>query len=250
MAEELRLASQVQRGLLPPPLDHPRLDLAAEFIPVREIGGDYYDVFPLDSDRLAVTLGDVMGKGVPAALLAANLKACLRAHVETAGGRPGRDDRPGEPDVLGRDAQGPVRDALLRGLRLRPGHPAVRQRRARAGRPGSRGRPAPSCSTPGARCWGCSRSSVYSTGRRPGGSRTTCWCSSATGSSDRAARLGGALRRDDGSGRPRSGPTATRSGSLCTPCSARSRAGPAAGRPRTTRRSSWPRCADSVRESG
>jgi sigma-B regulation protein RsbU (phosphoserine phosphatase) len=81
MAQELRLASRFQRALLPPPLHHPRLELAAEFIPVREIGGDYYDVIPLDRGRLAVTLADVMGKGVPAALLAANLKACLRAHV-------------------------------------------------------------------------------------------------------------------------------------------------------------------------
>jgi serine phosphatase RsbU (regulator of sigma subunit) len=89
MARELRLASQVQRGLLPPPLDDPRLEVAAEFIPVREIGGDYYDVFPIDGDRIALALGDVMGKGVPAALLAANLKACLRAHVEMAGADPG-----------------------------------------------------------------------------------------------------------------------------------------------------------------
>ena len=89
MAEELRLASQVQRALLPPPLSHPRLDLAAEFIPAREIGGDYYDVIPLDRGRLAVSLGDVMGKGVPAALLAATLKACLRAHVEAWGDDPG-----------------------------------------------------------------------------------------------------------------------------------------------------------------
>jgi serine phosphatase RsbU (regulator of sigma subunit) len=79
MAEELRLASHIQRSLLPPPLSHPRLDVAAEFIPVREIGGDYYDVFTLEGGRLAVALGDVMGKGVPAALLAAHLKACLRA---------------------------------------------------------------------------------------------------------------------------------------------------------------------------
>jgi serine phosphatase RsbU (regulator of sigma subunit) len=89
MADELRIASQVQRALLPPPLAHPRLDLAAEFIPAREIGGDYYDVIPLDRGRLAVSLGDVMGKGVPAALLAANLKACLRAHVEAGGDDPG-----------------------------------------------------------------------------------------------------------------------------------------------------------------
>ena len=83
MAEELRLASQVQRSLLPPPFSHPRLDVAREYIPVREIGGDYYDLLPLDGDRVAFALGDVMGKGVPAALLAANLKACLRAHLQS-----------------------------------------------------------------------------------------------------------------------------------------------------------------------
>ncbi|MCG6922082.1 MAG: SpoIIE family protein phosphatase [Acidobacteria bacterium] len=89
MAQELRLASQLQRALLPPPLHHPRLDLAAEFIPAREIGGDFYDVVSLDHGRLAVTLADVMGKGVPAALLAANLKACLRAQVHEAADDPG-----------------------------------------------------------------------------------------------------------------------------------------------------------------
>ena len=83
MAEELRLASQVQRSLLPPPFSHPRLDVAHEYIPVREIGGDYYDLVPLGEDRVAFALGDVMGKGVPAALLAANLKACLRAHLQS-----------------------------------------------------------------------------------------------------------------------------------------------------------------------
>jgi sigma-B regulation protein RsbU (phosphoserine phosphatase) len=87
-ADELRLASQVQRSLLPPPLHHPRLDFASEFIPVREIGGDYFDLIPLGPHRLAFALGDVMGKGVPAALLAANLKACLRAQLQGAVVRP------------------------------------------------------------------------------------------------------------------------------------------------------------------
>jgi serine phosphatase RsbU (regulator of sigma subunit) len=81
-ADELRLASQVQRSLLPPPQNHPRLDFASEFIPVREIGGDYFDLIPVGLNRLAFALGDVMGKGVPAALLAANLKACLRAQLQ------------------------------------------------------------------------------------------------------------------------------------------------------------------------
>jgi serine phosphatase RsbU (regulator of sigma subunit) len=81
MGDELRLASKVQRSLLPAPLHHPRIDVAWEFLPVREIGGDYFDLVPLGPQRLALALGDVMGKGVPAALLAANLKSCLRAQL-------------------------------------------------------------------------------------------------------------------------------------------------------------------------
>ena len=82
MAEELRLASNVQRSLLPAPLQHARLDVAREFIPFREIGGDLYDFVPLGPHKMAFAIGDVMGKGVPAALLAANLKASIRAQVE------------------------------------------------------------------------------------------------------------------------------------------------------------------------
>ena len=43
MAEELRLASNVQRSLMPAPIQHAHLEVAREFIPFREIGGDYYD---------------------------------------------------------------------------------------------------------------------------------------------------------------------------------------------------------------
>jgi serine phosphatase RsbU (regulator of sigma subunit) len=82
MAEELRLASNVQRSLMPAPIQHAHLEVAREFIPFREIGGDYYDFLPIGPHRLAFAIGDVMGKGVPAALLAANLKASIRAQVE------------------------------------------------------------------------------------------------------------------------------------------------------------------------
>ena len=82
MADELRLASNVQRSLLPAPVQHGRLEIAREFIPFREIGGDYYDFIELGADRVAVAIGDVMGKGVPAALMAANLKASVRAQVQ------------------------------------------------------------------------------------------------------------------------------------------------------------------------
>jgi sigma-B regulation protein RsbU (phosphoserine phosphatase) len=82
MAEDLRLAISVQRGVLPPALHHPGLELAREFIPLREIGGDYYDLVPLGPDRIAFAIGDVMGKGVAAALIAANLKASFRAQMQ------------------------------------------------------------------------------------------------------------------------------------------------------------------------
>ena len=88
MAEELRLASNVQRSLMPAPIQHAHLEVAREFIPFREIGGDYYDFLPIGPHRLAFAIGDVMGKGVPAALLAANLKASIRAQVEDGDLRP------------------------------------------------------------------------------------------------------------------------------------------------------------------
>lgn len=90
MAEELRLAAHLQRSLLPPALQHSRLDVAREFLPFREIGGDYYDLIPLGPERIAFAIGDVMGKGVPAALLAANLKACLRAQLQAGEISPGQ----------------------------------------------------------------------------------------------------------------------------------------------------------------
>jgi len=83
MSEELRLAAHLQRSLLPPPIVDTRLDLAREFLPAREIAGDYFDVVPLGPARFALALGDVMGKGVPAALLAGTLKAGLRSQIQS-----------------------------------------------------------------------------------------------------------------------------------------------------------------------
>ena len=88
LAEDLRLAGKVQRGLQPGPVLHPRLDLAREFIPYREVGGDYYDVVMLPQDRVALAVGDVMGKGIPAALLAATLTATVRSQIQSGQSRP------------------------------------------------------------------------------------------------------------------------------------------------------------------
>jgi sigma-B regulation protein RsbU (phosphoserine phosphatase) len=82
MEEEIRLASRIQMELLPsaaPAIAH--YDIAGRSIPARQIGGDYFDFIAVEGDKLAVCLGDVSGKGLPASLLMANLQATLRSQT-------------------------------------------------------------------------------------------------------------------------------------------------------------------------
>jgi serine phosphatase RsbU (regulator of sigma subunit) len=80
MEEELRIARQIQMSLLPRgPLDVPGLGITALCVPAREVGGDYYDFFPLGEDRLGVLIADVSGKGTSAALYMAELKGLVLA---------------------------------------------------------------------------------------------------------------------------------------------------------------------------
>jgi len=66
---ELEIATEIQESLLPDlQINHPRLDIGAKSISAREVGGDLYDVIELGENRYAIALGDVSGKGVPAAL--------------------------------------------------------------------------------------------------------------------------------------------------------------------------------------
>lgn len=80
LEEELRIARQIQMSLLPRgPLDVPGLAITALCVPAREVGGDYYDFFPLSNDRLGVLIADVSGKGTSAALYMAELKGVVLA---------------------------------------------------------------------------------------------------------------------------------------------------------------------------
>ncbi|OFW04661.1 MAG: hypothetical protein A3H96_09760 [Acidobacteria bacterium RIFCSPLOWO2_02_FULL_67_36] len=80
MEEELRIARQIQMSLLPRgPLDAPGLGITALCVPAREVGGDYYDFFPLPGERLGVLIADVAGKGTSAALYMAELKGVVLA---------------------------------------------------------------------------------------------------------------------------------------------------------------------------
>jgi sigma-B regulation protein RsbU (phosphoserine phosphatase) len=78
LEEELRIARQIQMSLLPRgTLDVPGLTITALCVPAREVGGDYYDFFPLPQNRLGVLIADVSGKGTSAALYMAELKGLV-----------------------------------------------------------------------------------------------------------------------------------------------------------------------------
>jgi sigma-B regulation protein RsbU (phosphoserine phosphatase) len=82
LERDLALARELQMRLLPqasPKLSH--LDVAAKFVPARAIGGDLYDFIPYSLSRLGIVIGDVSGKGAPAAIYAALVSGILRSHA-------------------------------------------------------------------------------------------------------------------------------------------------------------------------
>jgi sigma-B regulation protein RsbU (phosphoserine phosphatase) len=83
--EELERAREIQESLLPKEIPQlPGFEVAAVWHPARAVGGDYFDVLRLDDHRLAFCIADVVGKGVSAALLMANVQAAVRAFASDA----------------------------------------------------------------------------------------------------------------------------------------------------------------------
>ncbi len=82
MQEEMRVAKETQRNLLPKEIpDIPGYSIAASTISAKEVSGDYYDIIKIDDNRFAFCIGDVTGKGMPAAMLMANIQASLRGQI-------------------------------------------------------------------------------------------------------------------------------------------------------------------------
>lgn len=84
-SEEAREAHRIQRGLLP--ARFPRVgncDVHGSWLPAAAVGGDYYDLIVIDETRIAFSIADVSGKGLPAALLMASIQAALRAVIQTS----------------------------------------------------------------------------------------------------------------------------------------------------------------------
>jgi serine phosphatase RsbU (regulator of sigma subunit) len=84
MEADLSQASEIQRSLLPTdPPDYEGWELAGLNLPCRTVGGDYFDFIPYQDGRVAVVVGDVSGKGLPAALLMSSLQAKVQMLRET-----------------------------------------------------------------------------------------------------------------------------------------------------------------------
>ncbi len=82
MELELRIARTIQSGLLPRHVPElPQLALEARTIPAREVGGDYYDFLTNGAGELGLAIGDVTGRGVPAALLMTMIRSVLRSQA-------------------------------------------------------------------------------------------------------------------------------------------------------------------------
>ncbi|MEA4982879.1 MAG: SpoIIE family protein phosphatase [Paludibacter sp.] len=80
---ELRIAKEIQMGMIPhifPPFpDLPEIDLFATLLSAKEVGGDLYDFFLVDENRMCFAIGDVSGKGIPASLFMAVTRTLLRS---------------------------------------------------------------------------------------------------------------------------------------------------------------------------
>jgi sigma-B regulation protein RsbU (phosphoserine phosphatase) len=83
MESELRIAHDIQMNIMPadfPPFpDKPEIDIHAILKPAKEVGGDFYDFFFINSDQLCLVVGDVSGKGVPAALFMSMVITYIRS---------------------------------------------------------------------------------------------------------------------------------------------------------------------------
>ncbi|HXY04504.1 MAG TPA: SpoIIE family protein phosphatase [Terriglobales bacterium] len=82
LERDLAMARELQFRLLPHSLPQiPHLEVAARFVPARAIGGDLYDFMSYSLSRMAIVVGDVSGKGAPAAIYAALVSGILRSHA-------------------------------------------------------------------------------------------------------------------------------------------------------------------------
>lgn len=83
ITEQMRLAGHIQRRMIPDKAPKiPGLDIAATYIPCFDVGGDFYDFLQLGPNQIGIAIADVIGKGIPAAIMTSSFRSALRAYVE------------------------------------------------------------------------------------------------------------------------------------------------------------------------
>ncbi len=83
LEKQVRMAADVQQRMIPhTPPRVPGVDFASVYVPCFELGGDFYDFIPLPYENTGLVIADVSGKGVPASLIMASVRAALRAQVD------------------------------------------------------------------------------------------------------------------------------------------------------------------------
>lgn len=102
---ELEIAMRIQKSILPETIiGHDAFEISASMLPARQVSGDFYDFFLIDAHRLGVCIGDVSGKGIPAALFMAVSRTLLRATA--LHGAPPKECLSHVNDVLLRQSKG------------------------------------------------------------------------------------------------------------------------------------------------
>ena len=88
ITEQMRLAGLIQRRMIPQKAPQTAgLDIAATYIPCFDVGGDFYDFLQISDNCIGVAIADVMGKGIPAAIMMSLFRASVRAYADTSGGK-------------------------------------------------------------------------------------------------------------------------------------------------------------------
>ena len=86
MAEQVRLAGVVQRRMIPEKAPQiPGLDIAAAYIPCFDVGGDLYSFHQLSENSIDVAIADVIGKGIPAAIMMSSFRGAIKAFIDAIG---------------------------------------------------------------------------------------------------------------------------------------------------------------------
>jgi sigma-B regulation protein RsbU (phosphoserine phosphatase) len=83
LEKQVNMAAEVQRRMIPQQMPSvPNLELSAIYVPALSLGGDFYDFIELPDNNIGMVIADVSGKGVPASLIMASVRAALRAQVD------------------------------------------------------------------------------------------------------------------------------------------------------------------------